>query len=230
MHVVVDVREPLSPEDAIQIQNDFARGVRLGEQFKNVAGVDVAYSRDDERAYVAAVVLSTTNWKIVHEQKVMLPVKMRYESGMLGFREGPLMLEALTRLAVTPDLILVDGNGLAHPRRFGLACHVGISLDHPTVGVAKTWPAGCKQTGAVVARQPRGGKAALLLETGGHKVGYELFTQPNTNPIYVSPGHRVSVEEAASFALRAAPHFRKPEPLRMADQVANAFRDAEEGT
>lgn len=229
MRVVVDVREPQSPEDAVQIQTDFAPSVRLGEQFKHVAGVDVAYSRDDKRAYVVACVLSTNNWKVVHEQRAILPVPYGYESGMLGFREGPLALEILTRLAVVPDLILVDGNGTAHPRRFGLACHVGVSLDHPTVGVAKTWPSGCRKTGAVVSGAPRGAKAALLLETGGHKVGYELFTQPNTNPVFVSPGHRVSVEDAASFVLRAAPHFRQPEPLRAADQAANAFRKSEEG-
>jgi len=229
VRVVRDVPEPTSAQDAERIQVELARAVRLGDTFRNVAGVDVAYSRDDQRAYVAAVVLSTTNWKVVHEQRVAMPVRHGYEPGMLGFREGPLMLAALVKLAVEPDLIIVDGCGTAHPRRFGLACHVGVSLDHPTVGVAKTWPPGCVDVKAQIAGQPRGAKAALVLQSGGHRVGYELFTQPNTRPVYVSPGHRVSVEEAASLVLRCAPFFRKPEPLRAADQAANAFRDAEEG-
>lgn len=229
MHVHNRIPEPGTEAEAHAIQIEFARRVRLGEQFKNVAGVDVAYSRDDKRAYVAAVVLSTSTWSVVHDQKIMLPVPRPYESGMLGFREAPLVLEVLTRLAIEPDLILVDGNGLAHPRRFGLACHVGLALDHPTVGVAKTWPSGCRATNVNFRGQPRGAKAALLLETGSHRVGYELFTQENTSPVYVSPGHRVSVEDAASFVLRSAPHYRYPEPLRHADQLANAFRREEEG-
>ena len=229
MKVHHEISTPATEAEAHEIQTELARRVRLGEQFKHVAGVDVAYSRDDKRAYVAVVVLSTTTWRPVHDQKAILPVPRPYESGMLGFREAPLMLEVLTRLAIEPDLILVDGNGIAHPRRFGLACHVGLALDHPTVGVAKTWPSNCRATNVNFRGQPRGAKAALLLETGGHRVGYELFTQENTNPVYVSPGHRVSVEDAASLVLRSAPHYRVPEPLRAADQLANAFRREEEG-
>lgn len=229
MDVRNEIPEPQSDEEARALQVELARRVRLGAEFKNVAGVDIAYSKDDQRAYVAAVVLSTTTWKPVHDQKAVLPVTRRYESGMLGFREGPLMVEVLSRLAVEPDFIMVDGNGLAHPRRFGSACHVGLALDHPTVGVAKTWPSGCRATNVNFRGQPRGAKAALVLDEGGHRVGYELFTQPNTNPVYVSPGHRVSVEDAASLVLRCAPNYRFPEPLRAADQLANAFRREEEG-
>jgi len=229
VRVIVEIQEPATEAEAHELQTELARRVRLGEEFKHVAGVDIAYSKDDKRAYVAAVVLSTTNWSVVHDQKMVLPVTRPYESGMLGFREGPLMVEVLTRLALEPDLILVDGNGIAHPRRFGSACHVGLALDRPTVGVAKTWPAGCRATNVNFRGQPRGAKAALLLDTGAHRVGYELFTQANTNPVYVSPGHRVSVEDAASFVLRCAPHYRFPEPLRHADQLANAFKREEEG-
>jgi deoxyribonuclease V len=215
---------PATDEEAHDIQRRLAREVRLGERFRNVAGVDISYSRDDRWAYAAAAVLSTTNWSVVHSQRVRLEVPRPYEAGMLGYREGPLMIEVLTRLAVEPDLILVDGCGVAHPRRFGLACHVGYSLDFPTIGVAKTWPAGCRQTAATLPKK-RGSKAALQHDPSGDCVGYELYTQDNINPIYVSPGHRVSAEDAASLILRCTPWFKNPEPLRQAGRLANAFRD-----
>jgi deoxyribonuclease V len=215
---------PDTEEEGHEIQVRLARLVRLGERFRNVAGVDVAYSRDDKWAYAAAVVVSTTNWSVVHSQRLKMEVPWPYESGMLGFREGPVCLAVLKKLAIEPDLILVDGCGLAHPRRFGLACHVGYALDFPTIGVAKTWPAGCRQASATLPKK-RGSKSALLHDPSGDRVGFEVHTQDNTNPIYVSPGHRVSVEDAASLVLRCSPWFKNPEPLRQADQLANAFRE-----
>lgn len=224
MRRVHEVPFPKSTEEGHEIQTLLARSVRLGDRFRTVAGVDVAYSRDDTWAYAVAVVLSTTNWSMVHSQRVKLGVPWAYESGMLGFREGPLAVEVLTRLAIEPDLVLVDGCGVAHPRRFGLACHVGFVLDFPTVGVAKTWPAGCRQVAATIPKK-RGSKAALLHDPSGDKVGFEVHMQDNANPVYVSPGYRVSVEDAASLALRCSPWFKTPEPLRQADQLARAFRD-----
>ena len=229
LHIRNEIPTPATPEEAHETQIRLAREVRRGDQFKYVAGVDVAYSKDDQRAYVVAVVLSTTNWSKISEQRIQLPVPAPYEAGMLGWREAPLVLEALTRLPVQPDVILVDGSGIAHPRKFGLASHVGYALDHRTVGVAKTWPPGCRDTPATLLKR-RGSKAALLHETSGEILGAELYTQDNLNPIYVSPGHRVSVEEAVSLVLRCTPWHQNPEPLRAADQAANAFCKAEEGT
>lgn len=217
------VPTPQTDEEARDLQVHLAREVRLGERFRNVAGVDVAYSRDDQWGYAVAVVVSTTNWSVVHSQRMKLPVSRRYEAGMLGWREAPLLLEVLCKLAVEPDLILVDGCGIAHPRRFGLACHVGYALDFPTVGVAKTWPSGCRDTPATIPKK-RGSKKGLLHEPSGDKVGYEVHMQDNANPVYVSPGHRVSVDDAASLALRCTPWFKNPEPLRHADRLANEFR------
>lgn len=224
LSVRYEVDAPQTEEEAHEIQRQLAKKVRLGDQFRTVVGVDVAYSRDDKWGYAAATVLSTNNWSTTHSQRLKLPVTRRYESGMFGFREAPLLVQVLCKLAVEPDLIIVDGNGLAHPRRFGLACHVGYVLDFPTIGVAKTWPSGCRQTPATLPKK-RGSKAALLHDPSGDRVGFEVHTQENTKPIYVSPGHRVSVEQAASLALRCAPWFRNPEPLRQADQLANKFRE-----
>lgn len=221
------VPDPVNDDEAKEIQTRLAREIRQGQGFKLVAGVDVAYSKDDERAYVAAVVLSTTNWRPVADQRVRLSVPRTYDANLLGWREGPLVLEALTRLSVEPDLILVDGNGTAHPRKFGLACHVGYALDHPTVGVSKIWPRGCKDVKATVPRR-RGTKTALAHEVSGDTLGYELYTQHENDPIYVSPGHRVSCDEAVSFVLRCAPWHQSPEPLRAAEELALKFRNEKE--
>ena len=217
-----------TPEEAHEIQTRLAREIRYGDQFKYVAGVDVAYSRDDERAYAAAVVLSTTNWSRIAEQRAVLPVSVRYDPEMLGWREAPAILEVLLQLPIEPDLILVDGNGTAHPRKFGLACHVGYALDHPTIGVATTWPSGCRDTPAFFSKR-RGSKAALLHGLSGDRVGYEVYTQEGIDPIYVSPGNRVSVDDAVSLVLRCAPWRRIPEPLRHAEEAAAEFRKNKEG-
>lgn len=223
LRVHKEIPDPQTDEDLENLQISLAREVRLGDQFRNVAGVDVAYSKDGKWAYAAAVVLSTTNWQVVHSQKAKLHVTRPYKSGTLSFREGPLVVEVLRRLAVVPDVILTDGNGTAHPRRFGLACYVGLTFDHPTVGVAKTWPRGCIKA-ETSSQLKRGAKQALLAEQGRDRLGYELVTQDATQPIYVSPGHRVSNEEAVSVVLRCSPWYKNPEPLRHADQLANAFR------
>ena len=230
MKIRRQIPEPSGPEEAVEIQSTHAREVHLGQGFHLVAGVDVAYSRNDERAYVAACTLSTSNWSVVHEQRRVLPVARRYESGFLGFREGPLVLEALLQLPSEPDLILVDGNGIAHPRKFGLACHVGVALDHPTIGVAKTWPRGCVQIQAEIGEPRRGTKVAILHEKSKEPVGWQLVTQAEVDFVYVSPGHRVGLEDAATLVLKCSPWYRLPEPLRAAHRVAQEMRVREEGS
>jgi deoxyribonuclease V len=220
-----EVPVPETDEEAIEIQSRLAREVHLGERFRQVAGVHVEYSKDDQTAFVAATVLSTTTWSVVHSQAAELPVERRISPGFENFREAPLMVEVLCRLALEPDLVLVPGNGVAHPRRFGTASHVGYSLDVPTVGVASLWPSGCRQTKAVLPRR-RGSKRALLLDPSGDRVGYEVYTQDNEDPVYVSPGHRVSADEAVSYALRCAPWYRAPEPLRQAAKLASQLRES----
>lgn len=223
LKVCNEIGEPASRDEAHGVQVQLSRKLRLGDRFQSVCGVDIAYSKDDKRAYVVAVVLSTTNWKMIAEQRLCLHVTRPYEAGMLGWREAPLMLQVLTKLPLEPDYIIVDGCGTAHPRKFGSACHVGYALDHPTIGISKTWPPGCRDV-AATPRKRRGDKTALLHELSGDKIGYQVYTQNNTNPIFVSPGNRVSVDDAASIALRCSPHYRLPEPIRAANEAANKFR------
>jgi deoxyribonuclease V len=229
LHVKNEIVDPEEDGVARGIQTTLSREIRLGDQFRTVAAAAIAYSRDEKWGYVAAVVLSATNWSVVFRQLLKMPVTRPYEPDLLGFREGPLLLEALVRLPREPDLILIDGSGIAHPRKFGLACHVGLALEHPTVGITKYWPLGCKQAKCTVARR-RGSKTALLHETSGDRLGYEVYMQDNTDPVYVSPGHRVSLDDAVSVALRCTPWHRLSEPIRAAENAANEHRLEQEKT
>lgn len=216
---------PETTEDAKRIQTEAARLVRLGEQFRHVAGASLVYSKDESEAFVVVSVLSTTNWRVVHEQKARLAVVQPRVEDMDGFREGPLFLEVLERLAIEPDVILVRGHGIAHPRRFGVACHVGVSLDLPTIGVAFYWPPGC---GLDQAQFPgsglkRGNTSAIRHDPSGDRVGAQVCTQDNEAPLHVSPGHRMAVDEAISIVLRCSPWRQYPEPLRAANEQARAM-------
>jgi deoxyribonuclease V len=224
-----EIVAPANDDAAKDLQTSLSRVLRLGDQFRTIAAASVVYSRDGQWGYVSAVVLSTSNWSVVYRQQLKMQVERQSEPSLLGFGEAPLILEALVRLPGEPDLILVDGTGIAHPRKFGLACHVGLALEHPTVGVAKYWPPGCAQTKATVPHR-RGSKTALLHEVSGDRIGYEVYTQDNTDPVYVSPGNRVSLDEAVSLALRCAPWHRLPEPIRIADHAVNEYRRGQEGT
>ena len=222
---------PASDNEGHKIQKDLAGGVKKETGWALVTGVDVAYgekSKKGQTAYAVAVTVSTSNWRPVEIQRWTGPVPMADMPGMLGFRETDPMLSALLKLTNTPDVIFVDGNGQAHPRRFGLACHIGLSLDHPTIGVAKNYPAGCGDPHSTTFAKPkRGNKMAIMV--GPHKVGYELITQDDTKPIYVSVGNRLGLDEATALVIKATPVYRLPEPIRAADQEANKFRAEQEG-
>lgn len=227
LRVKREIVDPGDDEKARQLDVALSRDLRFGEAFRNVAAADIVYSRDEKWAYVAAVMVSTTTWTVVSRQQLKMQAAPRYEPTLLGWREAPLLLEALVRLPLEPDLILVNGTGTAHPRKFGVACHVGLALDHPTVGVASLWPSGCVRTRTTI--QPRrGSKTALLHETSGERLGFEVYTQDNLEPIFVSPGNRVSVEEAVTYVFRCAPWHRIPEPLRAAQTAVHDFRHQQE--
>lgn len=224
------IKDPLGwPEDldeARRYQASLARSVRLGDKFGMVAGVGLAYAHNETHAFVVASVLSTTNWRPVHEQQIVLPVSRSREPDMESFREGPLYVAVLERLAVEPDLILVEGHGIAHPRRFGVACYVGLTFDIPTVGVAQHWPSGCgTHPVQFQGGLRRGNISAIRHDPSGDRVGSEVCTQDHEEPLRVSPGHRVSVEDATSLVLRCSPWMRVPEPLRAAEAKALSMRD-----
>ncbi|MFD8560721.1 endonuclease V [Streptosporangium canum] len=177
-----------------------------------VAGVDVAY--DGERLAAAVAVLDGSTLEVVEQVTVGGRVAFDYVPGLLAFREVPALLEALERLTVTPDLVVCDGYGLAHPRRFGLACHLGVLTGLPTIGVGKTAFVGSYPDPA----PERGSWTDLTLD--GDVVGRVLRTRHGVKPVFVSVGHRIDLDTACHNVLTLTPHYRLPETTRVSDRLS----------
>ena len=180
-----------------------------------VAGVDLSPTDANGEAAAAAVLLELPPLRIVEARLHRGRPAFPYVPGLLSFREAPLVLGALAMLSQTPDAILVDGHGLAHPRRFGLACHVGLLTDTPTIGCAKSILRGRPEG----APEPQHGSHVPLVDRG-EVVGAAVRTRASANPIYVSVGHRVSLERAVELTLACCKGYRMPEPTRLAHLAA----------
>lgn len=207
----------LDYRQAMALQSRLApQVVRAGEpeRVRLVAGADLAFDRQGGRALAAVVVLRYPEMDLVEQAVVTVEQRFPYIPGLLSFRETPALLEAFRRLSSAPDLLLADGHGYAHPRRFGLACHLGLLLDLPTIGVAKSRFIG--EHGDV---GPRAGDRVDLLD-GGEVIGGVLRTRDGVRPLHVSVGHRVSQEAAEAWVLRCCRGRRLPEPTRLADHLA----------
>jgi len=182
-----------------------------------IAGADAAYSLDDRR--VRAAVVLFRDGRPVAEAVHVGRVVAHYRPGELALREAPALLGALARLWAVPDLLLVDGHGRAHPRRFGLACAVGRLADLPSIGVAKRPLVGRSATPP----DRRGGIAAIV--DGGEVVGAAVRTRRGVRPVYVSVGHAIELERAVEIVLACCVRFRLPEPLRAAHRLASRWGD-----
>ncbi|WP_370948649.1 endonuclease V [Amycolatopsis sp. cg5] len=209
---------PKTEAEAIARQLELAPRVESREPSgfapRAVAGLDVDY-RDDHVA-AAVVVLDADSLTEIESATAIEPVRFPYVPGLFSFRELPPLLAAIAKLTVVPDLLIADGHGLAHPRRFGLACHLGVVTGIPTIGVAKT-----PMTGYDTPPDERGATTPLLDK--GETVGAALRTQRGVKPVFVSVGHRISLERACAEVLRLAPKYRQPETTRRADRLC---RDA----
>lgn len=185
---------------------------------RRVAGADVSYDRGSPVLFAAVVVLDAQSLEVVESAGVRARAGFPYVPGYLSFREIPPLLEAFGRLRRRPDLVVCDGQGRAHPRRFGLACHLGVVLDLPSVGCAKSRLVGShREVGA-----RRG--AHVALRDRGEVVGEVLRTRAGVKPVYVSVGHRVSLATARRTLLALAPRWRLPEPIRAAHAEVNRMR------
>ena len=219
-------RWDLAPRQAFALQRRLAAHIRLQGSLPPppwlVAGCDAAgsgrWSRRDERITAAVVVLRYPGWALVEAAWAQAPARMPYVPGLLSFRETPVYLRAFRSLRTRPDLLLCDGQGIAHPRGLGLASHLGLLLDLPTIGVAKSRLLGTHRPPG----RSRGCATRLIHE--GKVVGRVLRTQDGVRPLYVSPGHRVGVDDAARIVTRLAPRYRLPEPTRLADQWVRLLR------
>ncbi|MFG2937700.1 endonuclease V [Streptomyces sp. NPDC048282] len=218
---------PATEEAALAVQDELRGRVVRDEPGPapgsgHVTGVDVAY--DDERDLVAAaaVVLDAATLEVVAEATAVGRVSFPYVPGLLAFREIPTVRAALDALPCPPGLVVCDGYGLAHPRRFGLASHLGVLTGLPTVGVAKN-PFTFAYDDPDV---PRGSQAPLL--AGTEEVGRALRTRDGVKPVFVSVGHRVSLDHACAHTLALTPEYRLPETTRRADALCrSALREAQ---
>ncbi|MEV0160793.1 endonuclease V [Nonomuraea fuscirosea] len=206
---------PTSVAEAEAVQDRLRGQVELTgpDTFALVAGLDVHYHGDDE-VTAAVVVLDAVTLEPVEQVVAHGKAAFPYVPGLFAFRELPALVEALERLTVTPDLLVCDGYGLAHPRGFGLACHLGVLTGLPSVGVGKTPFVGTHEPPG----RERGAWTPIVHE--GAVVGRALRTRRGVRPVYVSQGHRISLGTATGEVLRLAARYRLPEPIRHADHLA----------
>jgi deoxyribonuclease V len=212
----VYARMPRDEAEAVAMQTELAGCVVAADDDRPVAavaGLDIAYDKDSDAAVATAVVLRREDRAVLDQAVVRGASDFPYIPGLLAFRELPLLLKAIEALSVTPDLYVCDGYGLTHPRRFGLACHLGVVLDAPAIGVAKNPP-----HLPVTAPGPRRGDWTAIT-AGEETVGCALRTQDAVKPVYVSVGHRCTLGTARDLILELAPDYRIPEPIRAADQL-----------
>lgn len=214
----------LAPREAIALQRELASRIDVTRPLKKcelIAGADCSYSRGSPKFYAAVVVLRTSDWSIVETQGVIGESPFPYIPGLLSFREAPIVLRAFAKLKNRPDAVMCDGQGYAHPRRLGLACHLGLWLGIPTFGCAKT-----RLTGEYVAPGQNMGDYSPLRDNG-EIIGQALRTKDKTKYVYVSPGHRIDLKSAVHWTLKSCRGYRIPEPTRQAHLVVNQMRLAE---
>lgn len=179
-----------------------------------VAGLDAHYEARAGRVWGAAAALAWPGLELLESALACRPLDFPYVPGLLSFREAPALLAALACLSVKPDLLFVDGHGIAHPRRAGLASHIGVLADLPTIGVAKSRLVGGHEPPA----QEKG--ACAPLRDGDEVIGAVLRTRTRVSPVFVSVGHRLALEAACALVHEATPRFRVPEPTRIADALS----------
>lgn len=212
----------VSSEEAKAIQTRLSRDVLRCDQFANevhhVAGVDVAYDKCGRRAFAGIVILDADSFEVVETRTATDRCRFPYVPGLFAFRELPHLLKCFEQVKFAPDLVICDGQGIAHPRRFGLASHLGVLLDIPTIGCGKT-----RHVGEYQEPRMRRGDFSPLVD-GDETIGSVLRTQDGIKPLFVSIGHRVSLPSARAWILRLASKYRQPEPIRRVNEAVNKLR------
>jgi len=216
-------RWTVSPTQAIRLQRELVDRVRiepLSPQVRLVAGVDATISADGRWLLAGVVVWNLHKSELVETRLARRPARFPYVPGLLSFREVPAVLATVRKLRVTPDVFLFDGQGRAHPRRFGLASHVGVLMDLPSVGCAKSRLYGQHQEPAI----KRGSRRRLIDPSDGQTLGAVVRTREAVKCVYVSIGHRVTLADAVRLVLGCHSGYRIPQPLRLAHQLVTAGR------
>lgn len=211
----IEPNRPPDLEELRRLQETLAQHVRLEplrRQPETAAGVDAAYAGDEIVA--VAVLFDLATLVPIERSFVVARPALAYIPGFLSFREGPHLAEAVRRLTRRPDLLIVDGQGIAHPKRFGLACQLGVELGLPSIGSAKS-----RLVGEYAELAAERGSRTPLLDRN-EEIGAVLRTRRNVRPVFVSPGHLITTDEAVAMVLRTTAGFRLPEPQREADRFA----------
>ncbi len=213
-----DHRWDLEPREAMALQRELAQRLELRDRLgaiRRVAGIDVGFPRGRHRGRAVVAVLDYPSLEPIEHAVAEQTVRFPYVPGLLSFREVPVILAALGRLDCRPDVLLCDGQGYAHPRRFGIACHLGLLCDTPSIGVAKT-----RLIGTYAEPDTRKGAWSPLVDAG-ETVGAVLRTRTDVKPVFVSTGHRVGLETAVRLVLRCTTRYRLPETTRRAHALAS---------
>jgi deoxyribonuclease V len=211
----------VTPAEAVALQRALAARVVTDTPLKSwnvVAGCDVSHDRFSTTLYAGVVVLRADDFSVIERRAAVAQVDFPYTPGLLSFREAPVLLEALAKVQHTPDVVMCDGQGIAHPRRLGLASHVGLFLDRPCVGCAKS-----KLTGKFEEPGPEPGSRSPLLYRG-QVIGSVVRTKARTLPVFVSPGDRIDLESSVRLVLGCCRGYRLPEPTRLAHLYVNEVR------
>jgi len=209
----------LTPAEAKTLQSRLAEKIVLRDDFRairRVAGVDVGFEDGGATTRAAVAVLTFPSLQLEESAIARQPTRFPYVPGLLSFREAPAVLAAMKKLRVRPDLLLCDGQGIAHPRRLGIASHLGLLLDLPSVGVAKT-----RLTGAH-GNVPDARGAWVPLMDGKETIGAVLRTRAGVKPLYISPGHRIGLESAIAWVMACLTRYRLPETTRWAHRLASS--------
>ncbi|HEU0185192.1 MAG TPA: deoxyribonuclease V [Blastocatellia bacterium] len=213
----------LTRGEAIEVQQRLRNLVRLQPlswPVNTIAGADVSFNKYSDTVYAGIVVLSLPDLRVIESAGVRRIEKFPYIPGLLSFREAPSLLEVWEKLKTKPDVLMLDGQGIAHPRRFGIACHVGVLLDWPTIGCAKSILVGKYGELGLEA-----GSQSPLVDKG-EEVGVALRTKNKVAPVYVSPGHLIDLDSSIDLVLRSITKYRLPETTRQAHLLVNRLRVA----
>ncbi|HIH86173.1 MAG TPA: deoxyribonuclease V [Methanoculleus sp.] len=216
----------LTPAEAIRLQERLRAQIHLSGDIHDVsfvAGADASYTKGSDVIHAVVVVLRYPDLTVVERVSVSVVTGFPYIPGLLAFREGPALIEAFRRVRSEPDVIFFDGHGIAHPRGIGIASHMGLLLDRPSIGVAKSLLTGSAAKPGFM----RGSMTPVLRD--GETIGMAVRTKEGTKPVYVSVGHRISLEAAVDLVLATTRGYRLPEPTRQAHLLSNAVRKESRG-
>lgn len=211
----------LSRTEAIDVQRRLSGQVRqvpLAKPVRTIAGADVSYAKHDAEVYAAVLVFSFPDLALCDQAVAADTAKFPYVSGLLSFREAPILTKAFRKIRTKPDVIIFDGQGIAHPRGVGLASHMGLILDCPSVGCAKTRLVGIHK------QLPKTRGSTVLLTHQGRVVGGVVRTRDSVSPVFVSPGHAITLEESIRLVLGCCRGYKLPEPTRQAHIAVNRLR------